>query len=245
MRRERILSVLCRRPLVVAAFDRDFVRNAGALAALVRPRPKAAVLVQLGWERETAARADALAGAVAGFRELVPGARVVVLCNSPRECDALGARDVETVFANHNAFIDERRFLPVKAVKRYDAVYTARLTPFKRHSLLPPALAPRLLCIGCGFPPDERDYAESIRARFPDATWIERFPGACISSLLARARCGLALSAAEGACFASSEYLLCGLPVVDTPALGGRDALYPPEFVASVEAAPEAVAADC
>jgi len=34
------------------------------------------------------------------------------------------------------------------------------------------------------------------------------------------------LSAMEGACFSSSEYLLCGIPVVSTKSLGGRDFWY-------------------
>jgi glycosyltransferase involved in cell wall biosynthesis len=36
----------------------------------------------------------------------------------------------------------------------------------------------------------------------------------------------LILSEEEGACFASSEYLLCGIPVVSTPSKGGRDVWY-------------------
>jgi Iap family predicted aminopeptidase len=33
-------------------------------------------------------------------------------------------------------------------------------------------------------------------------------------------------SECEGACFASSQYLLCGLPVISIKSLGGRDILY-------------------
>ena len=47
-----------------------------------------------------------------------------------------------------------------------------------------------------------------------------------VSKILSASRVGLALSAAEGACLASSEYLLCGLPVVSTPSRGGRDIWY-------------------
>ena len=38
------------------------------------------------------------------------------------------------------------------------------------------------------------------------------------------------------------EELIDTMPVVDTPALGGRDVLYPEEFVRRVEAVPEALA---
>ena len=37
---------------------------------------------------------------------------------------------------------------------------------------------------------------------------------------------GLILSEFEGACYSSSEYLLCGIPVVSTFSFGGRDIWY-------------------
>ena len=43
--------------------------------------------------------------------------------------------------------------------------------------------------------------------------------------------------------FVSAEYLLCGLPVVSTPNLGGRDQLFPADFALTVEPEPAAVAA--
>ncbi|HEV2171727.1 MAG TPA: hypothetical protein VGR40_12305 [Candidatus Binatus sp.] len=53
--------------------------------------------------------------------------------------------------------------------------------------------------------------------------------------------CGLALSAIEGACYASTEYLLCGLPVVSTESVGGRDAYYDSENAVMVAASPQDV----
>ena len=239
-----VAALLCADPPVLAVYDSDFAANRAVFAGFARKRPRAAVLVQLGWQHETDEAAGRLADAVAAFRADAPASvRVVALANCPREQEQLATRGVETRFVHQNAFLDERRYRPIRAEKRYDAVYLARLTPFKRHVLIPPALAPRLLCIGCQEKPEERDYADGVRARLPGATWIPFFSGAQISRLLARARCGLALSAEEGACFASAEYLLCGLPVVDTPALGGRAELYPEEFVASVDAAEDAVGA--
>ena len=45
-----------------------------------------------------------------------------------------------------------------------------------------------------------------------------------VRRILVQSRCGLALSAQEGAMYASGEYLLAGLPVVTTRSRGGRDA---------------------
>ena len=44
---------------------------------------------------------------------------------------------------------------------------------------------------------------------------------------ICEAACGLALSAIEGAMFSCGEYTLCGVPVVNTWNLGGRDTLLP------------------
>lgn len=47
-----------------------------------------------------------------------------------------------------------------------------------------------------------------------------------VASVLRRSRVGLCLSFIEGASLASLEYLLCGLPVVSTRSLGGRNNWY-------------------
>jgi glycosyltransferase involved in cell wall biosynthesis len=41
--------------------------------------------------------------------------------------------------------------------------------------------------------------------------------------------------------FASTEYLLCGVPVVTTVSRGGRDYFFAPEFCTTVEPDPQAV----
>ena len=239
----RLACLLCARPAVVVACDADFVRHLDAIAAFVRPQPGSCVLVSLYWECETPESVARLAGAVAAFRASAPEARLVVLCNTAGECAALERAGMETRWIHQNAFLEERRFRPMGGAERpFDAAYTARLTPFKRHGLLPVSLAPRLLFLGASVRKSEVAYGEEMRAKYAAARWVPSFSGARISELLAQAKCGLALSSAEGACYASAEYLLSGLPVVDTPALGGRDVLYPWEFVRRVEPTPEAVA---
>jgi len=194
------------------------------------------LLLQLGFEHETPEPAAQLATSVSSFLSDCPDARVVVLCNCRRECEAIGAHGVETRLVNHNAFLDERRYRAMRRRKIYDAAYLARVTPFKRHALIPAELSPRLMFLGTKDNYGDPAYKAEIRARFPSAKWISEFRSIEVSSLLSRAKCGLALSAAEGACFASAEYFLCGLLIVDTPALGGRSALYPEEFVKYVDA---------
>ena len=239
------VSVLNRRPAVIGAYEFDFIRHREAFAAFARGNPGSAVLLQLGYEHESPELADPLAEALARFRAEAPGARAVVLCNSTGECAALEKRGAETRWIQQNCFLDERRYRPLGGRERpYDAAYVSRLTPCKRHELMPPELAPKLLLLGCTTKvyDSERDYADMVFSRYAGARIVGVFRGAELSVWLSLAKCGLILSAREGASFCSSEYLLCGLPVVDTPALGGRDALYPGEFVASVGSTPEAVA---
>jgi glycosyltransferase involved in cell wall biosynthesis len=241
---KRMACVLSARPGVVCAYESDFIKRRETFEAFARANPGGCVLVQLGWECETPESVGRLAAAADAFRAAAPGARLVTMCNSAAEMEALGKTGMETRWIHQNALMDERRFRAFRGGDRpFDAAYIARLTPFKRHGLIPAELAPRLLFLGAGVRGAEREYAEEIRAKYREARWLPAFSGSKVSLLLARAKCGLALSAVEGACFASAEYLLSGLPVVDTAALGGRDVLYPEEYVRRVEAAPEAIAA--
>ena len=203
------------------------------------------MLLQLGYEHETPELAAHLGEVSARFMESAAGARMIAMGNSERECAALQAVGMEARFIHQNCFLDERRYRPMGRLKPYDAAYVARLTPCKRHELMPQELAPRLLLMGCATKiyDSERGYADMVRSRYAAAKVMPTFSGARISEYLGLAKCGLVLSAREGASFCSSEYLLCGLPVVDTPALGGRSSLYPGEFVKYVESNPEAVGA--
>jgi len=63
-----------------------------------------------------------------------------------------------------------------------------------------------------------------------------------VAAVLNASRVGGIFSAEEGACYASTEYLLCGLPVVSTASTGGRHVWYTPQNSVVVEATPAAVA---
>lgn len=241
-------SVLNSNPVVAAAYESDFESNHAAFSEFANANNGATILLQLGFEHETPKQATRLAASISRFRELSPDTRILVLCNSKAEISTLDALGLETRFVNQNCFIDERRLRPMGGKERpYDAAYLARMTPFKRHSLIPVELSPRLLLLGTAAA-DERIvqhdggvYVDGIVTRYAAARQVDNFPGVKISELLALANCGLTLSHAEGACFASAEYFLCGLPVVDTPALGGRSVLFPEEFAREVDETPEAV----
>lgn len=160
----------------------------------------------------------------------------------------LTARGVPSAFVSQNAFIDEAMFLPLGTPKVHRVVYVARMSPFKRHALA--CQVPGLLVIGGVYGPGDSDeYFDGVRAALPGATFTQadqrhRFlHEKHIPVLLNSARVGLCLSAVEGAMYAATEYLLCGLPVVSTANVGGRDEWFDPRFCRTVPDDPAAIAA--
>ncbi len=157
------------------------------------------------------------------------------------------ARGIPATFCNNNAFLDERIFTVQEDLeKKYDAVYNARMNPCKRH-ILAKEIEKLLIIGGVTSYDDSKEYFEQVKNKMPhahytcdieDRQWIklERIP-----YLLNSASVGLCLSALEGAMFAATEYLLCGLPVVSTISLGGRDVWFNNKYVRIVPDDPLAI----
>ena len=235
--------VLCAEPFVAVMFEHEVLHNVAAVDELVKAHPAARLLLQLGFERETDKAADELANAVKGFCARHEKVQMVVLANAANEATALTQRGVRAMLCSHNVFLDESRYAILPARKVYDAAYLARITPFKRHQLVPNDAPEKIMLLGCGNHPSEEEYAHGVHERLKGARFVWAFRGLDVSRHLAAAWCGLALSASEGAMFASAEYFLCGLPVVNTPALGGRESTFPDGFTIDVESTPQAVRA--
>ncbi|MBX3581879.1 MAG: glycosyltransferase [Rhizobiaceae bacterium] len=68
-----------------------------------------------------------------------------------------------------------------------------------------------------------------------------RMPPEDVNRHLNDAAVGLCLSAVEGPMFASTEYMLAGLPVVTTPNRGGRDVYMDDEYCLTVPPDPRSV----
>ena len=237
-------TVFSRDPLVLASFDLDFLRNAPAfLAYFDNSRAKSIrVFLQFGWEHETEKNSVPFAAQVKDMMSKCDRLSITVLANSENEVRVLSSLGLHAVFCNHNAFVDESRYPILPAKKTYDAIYIARITPFKRHFLA--EKIPSIRLVGAfASREDEKPYAHDIISnRLKHADWTSHLRGSQIPGEIAKAHCGLCLSAAEGAMFSSIEYLLCGVPIVNTPNLGGRDAMFPDFAVKTVPDTPEAVA---
>ena len=239
-------TVFCRDPLVMVSYDTDFTRNAPAfLAVFARSRAKTIhVFLQLGWEHETPKNAEPFAQQIKDILAQCGRLKVTVLANSENEERVLSALGLHAVFCNQNAFVDENRYPVLKRPKKFDALYIARLSPFKRHPLAAKIKSLHLIGFKVWWIPDEEKYSEDIVSnQLKHAVWTRFVDAKNIPAEIAAARCGLCLSAVEGAMFVSIEYLLCGIPVVNTANIGGRDVLFPDFAVKTVPDTPEAVAA--
>ena len=226
-------------PRIIAAFEMDFLRNLNAFEKSLGTGEKFTVLLQLGWSAEVPEVVEEIKLRLAEAHELFPEGRIIFLANASEEVGILH-EFAEVYLAQHNAFLDPARYpLAKKEVRKFDAIYIARITPFKRHELA--EKVSKLHLIGSYSEP-EREYFKQTISKFSHAVWSRKIPSFFIGRKITEAACGLALSAVEGAMFACGEYTLCGIPVVNTRNLGGRDTLLPDFAVRTVEADADKVA---
>jgi glycosyltransferase involved in cell wall biosynthesis len=171
------------------------------------------------------------------FKIDYPDFRFIFLCNTKSQTELFAGQGLASAYCNSNAFVDEKLFFPVEGIeKRFDAVYDGRAISWKRH-----ALALKIEKLALIYYPDpalsddayvKRTIDEFSHACFfnhtDDGAYRNMKP-AEINQALNQCRVGLCLSAEEGAMYASIQYLLAGIPVVTTPALGGRDVFFDDE----------------
>lgn len=158
------------------------------------------------------------------------------LCNSKLEKQNVEARSFQGDVIAQNAWLDENLVMKPQAVEKlYRAIYVGRRSAFKRHML---ASKVEGLAIVAG-----RNHGNAL-ADIPEHVYLNdrQLRPEEVCRKINEARCGLILSEQEGACFASSEYLLCGVPVISTPSLGGRDEWYNDYNSIICDADPDAIA---
>ena len=231
--------VIFRDPPVVISYFEDFLSHREAiLRALEGHKPH--LLFQFGWHRETAERVEEVRREAEETLRLCPQAELIFLCNSEHETQLISAAGLRAEFCHQNAFLDETRYRIYPGIPKYDAIYIACITPFKRHHLA--AKIPSLRLIGDHSVP-EAEYFERVMGQLSHASWKRKVFSRFVSKAICEARCGLCLSAEEGAMFVSAEYLLSGRPLVSTANLGGRDALFGSDYTYQAEDTPESVLA--
>lgn len=151
----------------------------------------------------------------------VPPSRVWVLGNTEQEVAAARRAGFRAAWVNHNAWLDDRVLRPQPVAKTSRAILVSQLAPYKRVHLA--AKVEDLVVAPASLFSLHKEVDTSMLS---GARFVWELPEGGIAALLGSSRVGLILSVEEGACFASSEYLLCGIPVVSTPSRGGRDVFY-------------------
>ncbi len=194
------------------------------------------------WKKSHSDKLDRLQ-AIRDFQRDYPRSQVTYLCNEALELEVFTESDINALHVNQNAFIDEDIFYPSTIRKKYDAIYVGQLQEFKRHFL-----AKYITSLAFVYYGGNAQYLKSIVRDFPDAEFLNGIPeelgGNGKRSLKAwemataynQSSVGLCLSEVEGAMYASTEYLLCGLPVVTTHNVGGRNDFFDEYNSISVDA---------
>jgi glycosyltransferase involved in cell wall biosynthesis len=232
-------TILCRNPIIIASYWEDFLKERDAIFLTLPKDSPSYVYFLLGWEYESPGKVEDLVFEKDKLFGMNPNLNPIFLTNSEKEETLFKKQGLNALFVQQNAFLNEKKYKIVSESPQFDAIYIARITPFKRHALARKINS--LYLIG-DYRESEKEYAISTLALLPEATWICKVPSFHIKNHIAKARVGLCLSQEEGAMFVSAECLLCGKPLVSTKSLGGRDALFDPAHVFIVDDNPDAVA---
>lgn len=157
-----------------------------------------------------------------------PNYEITLLANSIQEKEYFEKRTTRDVlFCNHNAFLNEHVFDIIGNVpKRHDLIVDSAFHEYK--NVEKANRIKETLHIGY-FKSDMMTQVViptyGKLANFVNGKY-KRLPKPQINAHYNESRVAGIFSLTEGACFASSQYLLAGLPVISTRCQGGRDIWY-------------------
>lgn len=173
--------------------------------------------------------------------------RITFLCNTLRESELLKKENINNIFCNQITFVDENRYKILCLEKKYDAIYNARMSKFKRHELAE-KIKSLALINSLAATTHDSEYYKKIRKILNHAEWLNYTTGKWknieskeLSQYLNQSKIGIILSDIEGSNYATVEYMLCGLPVVSTKSIGGREIYFDNENSIISEDNPESV----
>ena len=213
---------------------------------------RAYFLITPSWHREDSAGVAADRDLVRAAQAKYPEHRFLFLTSTRKELQNYRDVGLPAIICLHTVFVDDAIFdVDPSATKRFNAIYNAAIAPYKRQELASTIPDLGLLYYRhVYFREHEADYVNKIRSLLSTAVWINelddgyrQFESREVPAWLNQARVGLCLSPYEGCMRASAEYLLCGLPIVSTPNIGGRDRLADSRYWIEAEPEPHAIAA--
>ena len=185
--------------------------------------------------------------------------KILFLLNNLDESREFKKNSIPCKFIHQNALVDSNIFKPISISKTYDIIYNARLDSMKRHYLLKDC---RNIGLISGYVMNidrsKEEYLNELKKNIHHAfminsnqpTSLENFnydmgiqllKSSEVNIAINRSRVGVILSSKEGACYASIEYLLAGIPVVSTKNIGGRDYFLDKRFCRIVPSKPKAI----
>ncbi len=217
-------TIISRKPFIFVCFFEDFIRRIEGFkiwfAQNAAKHKSIHVLFQFGFEYETQERMRYAQENIEKIKKEFSDINIYFLCSSQTELDNYAKIGQKGAICSHNAFLHPSRYKVLNCERKFDAIYLARITPFKRYELA--MKVPSLLMIG-DYKENEAQYAKNILDSRPkNCAWIRKVRGIFVYKYMNMAKVGLCLSAAEGAMFSCAEYGLSGLPIVSTKSLGGR-----------------------
>jgi glycosyltransferase involved in cell wall biosynthesis len=250
--------VLDRNPLIIVTMEATVDLQ---LFSEIIGKRKTYFLKFFGWSRETILGMYAEVCCYKKHQAIYPQHKIIFLCNTQKEMKLARHFKLPAIWCNHNGLLDENiYFIENPRKKQYDVIYNARLDPAKRHLLLT-NVDNIALILGPNVNNSQKikKYKDVIRSALPNAVVTNDKNlislGECLDdefifpmllpkdvvSCLNESRVGAILSREEGACYASAEYLLCGLPVVTTRNVGGRDVFLHADYVKYASPFPSAI----
>jgi glycosyltransferase involved in cell wall biosynthesis len=184
-------------------------------------------------------RSRQIKNSIKAASEKMPGHVFVVVSSTEFETFLLGNENVPALFAHQAIFVDDRIWKiseqGYEELGNFDAVINARFDKMKRHELAA-GIKSLLLIYAYSLDDDVESSTARIKGILPYAYFANHelkkarnYSGlstAEIVKLYGHSQVGLCLSPEEGYSRASIEYLMCGLPVVSTKNIGGRDRYY-------------------
>ena len=153
-----------------------------------------------------------------------PPSNITFLANAKEQQLQACSMGFESIFFNHNALLDEATYwLERDADPVYDLVLNTRPERNFKRPHLAKSVSNLAVIQGYNFHRDDYMDLRELEPAFLNET---RLTTQDVVQIYNQSIAGGIFSEREGACYSSSEYLLCGLPVVSTHSEGGRDVWY-------------------
>ncbi len=219
--------------------------------------PRAHILIHFAWYNMSV-----FVEQLAEWRKTMPsGVEFHLMANTLEDQENFIKHGFNVVHVPASVYVNETLFQPIENIeKQYDAVYIAQFCPgqrkhFKRHYLasdiqrLKVVTYPGLLMVeGNGNPRLAcASFIEPFLSLYPELSHASinpsRIPPWEVAEALNQSHVNLALSKEEGCMYAFTEGLLCGIPAISTPCVGGRELYFHPDYVRMVEPDEKAIAA--